>query len=131
MDLKTYMQQLFQPSGDLDTGAAEVTRRWTKWLFDFTRNVMIVGVIKYVADKSGSWMLYAFYLIASGGLLAYIYSYMSYMQVWRFRPFSFLSNVGAAKILNWFADLALVMALFGLAQVAIIAAIREIAKVQG
>jgi hypothetical protein len=75
-----------------DLWAADLARRLTKWFFEFTRNVMILGAIKYIADVSSSPILDAFYWTALGMMIVYIYSFTN--MVLQVRPFAFLEQHG-------------------------------------
>jgi len=60
-----------------------------KGFFDFTRNVAILGVLKYISTKSSSIVFDAFFALAVGMMWAYI---NSLCQGWRFQPFHFLEG---------------------------------------
>jgi hypothetical protein len=50
---------------------------------------MIAGVLKYLSDRSGSWVLWIASEIAFLALLMYC---LSYVNTWMLRPFHFLKN---------------------------------------
>jgi hypothetical protein len=128
MDLKTYLQQAFQLAEPHDLWAAGLGRRLSKWFFEFAQNVMILGVIKYIADITASPILDAFYWAALGMMVVYIYTFTN--MVLAVRPFVFLGDNMVSRILNHTFNFGLGVMLFLLAFGAIHVAINEIAKSQ-
>ncbi|HWM31017.1 MAG TPA: hypothetical protein VNO69_04880 [Methyloceanibacter sp.] len=128
MDFKAYLKQFVGPAHPNDIGTAENTQRFTKWLFDFARNVMIVGVVRYIADVTGSLSVRIIDMVLSGALIAFIFSHI---QVWHLHPFGFLNNERVATALDFVVTILVSIALFSAAQITIFTAIEEIAKAQG
>lgn len=129
MDLRTYLTQAVRLAEPHDLWGAVKARKITKWFFDFTRNVMILGVVKYIAEVTTSPILDAFYWAALGMMALYIYSFTN--MVFQFRPFVFLSNNMLSRILDNAVNVALGAFLFFFAIGAIHVAITEIARGQG
>ena len=127
---KSNFKQLVEPAPAHDLFAssqAEILRGLTKWFFEFLRNVMILGIIKFVADQSGDPVLYGLYVLATAMLLFYI---LTYIHSWRLRPFAFLGDGGMAKSLDFAISGALAGLLVGLSIMALDIAVNEIAKAQ-
>lgn len=78
-----YLKSLIQPDyGEIPH--AERVRSFVKFVFDFIRNLLIVGVLKYFATKTESKVIG---LIAEITFLLLIVYCMSYVTVWTLRPF--------------------------------------------
>src|SRR5262245_59395583 len=73
----------------------EGLRRTVRWFFELLRNVMLLGLLKYVADKSGSAILCWFWALGLGLLGASIYLLFDAV---RFRPFAVLTEGRFGKI---------------------------------
>jgi hypothetical protein len=129
VNLKTYMQQVVQPADAHDLWGAKFFRRLTTWFFEFTRNVMILGVLKYISAMSASPTLDAFYWLALGMMLLYTYSCTNMLV--RVRPFAFLGDNMLSRVLDHAFNLAFGFVLFLLSILSIHVAISEISKFQG
>ena len=57
MNFSSYRQHLLvQPEGEIALFA--VVRNFSQWFFDLLRNFVLVGGLKYFAEKSGSTILF-------------------------------------------------------------------------
>jgi hypothetical protein len=82
--LRPFLAQFVGPGGSGDYAYAFAIRDVTKVCFDFVRNLLILGGIKYVSDKSGNPYLGYAYSILFTLLVAYAWSYI---LTWNFRFF--------------------------------------------
>ena len=57
-------------------GSGESLRKLTKEILDTSRSAVLIGGIKFLADRSGSQLLWWIYFILSGVLLAHVQSYI-------------------------------------------------------
>jgi hypothetical protein len=64
-----------------------------KWFLEFIRNCMVVAALFYLAQKSGSWLLYAVTAMAGTALAGYCYSLVE--DAW---PTVDTSNMGQRKM---------------------------------
>lgn len=88
MDLATYRKQLFaRPEGEITV--LDAIRNFAKWFFDLLRNFVLVGGLKYFAEKSDSTVL--FYLHEFALLVIFFYC-LSYADQWYINLFGFLDN---------------------------------------
>ena len=108
MDFSTYRKQLFQqPEGEL--ALLQVVRNFAKWFFDLLRNFVLVGGLKYFAEKSGSAIL--FYLHEFALIVIFLYC-LSYADQWYINLFGFLENKRLAYGLDIAFNLAISALLF-------------------
>ncbi len=106
MDFGSYRQQLFeQPEGEL--ALLQLVRNFAKWFFDLLRNFVLVGGLKYFAEKSGSAIL--FYLHEFALIVIFFYC-LSYADQWYINLFGFLEN----KRLAYWLDIAFNLAISAL-----------------
>lgn len=78
------------------------TRALIRWLFDLLRNLMILGFLLFIAQKTASETLAKVVYLALGLLYVYLWSYIN---PWRFHPFYFVKNRSAERVLNIVAAL--------------------------
>ena len=98
MNLATYRKQLFaRPEGKITV--LDAVRSFAKWFFDLLRNFVLVGGLKYFAEKSNSAVL--FYLHEFALVVIFLYC-LSYADQWYINLFGFLQN----KKLAYWLDLA-------------------------
>ena len=98
MNLATYRKQLFaRPEGEITV--LDAVRSFAKWFFDLLRNFVLVGGLKYFAEKSNSAVL--FYLHEFALVVIFLYC-LSYADQWYINLFGFLQN----KKLGYWLDLA-------------------------
>jgi hypothetical protein len=86
--LQNYLRGVFHPTVDAHMSFL-ISHSVSKWVFDLFRNAMIAGILKYLSDRSGSWILWIASEIAFFALLMYC---LSYANTWMLRPFHFLKN---------------------------------------
>jgi hypothetical protein len=55
--------------------AGPKSREIAKWCLDVLRNLLIVGVLFALAEKSGKWYMHALALFGMLALWTYVYSY--------------------------------------------------------
>jgi hypothetical protein len=53
---QNYLRGVFKRTADTDSWLR--IQSFSKWILDLFRNAMIVGVLKYFSDKSGTWVLW-------------------------------------------------------------------------
>jgi hypothetical protein len=99
-------------------------RALIKWIFDLARNVMIVGVIQFLAKKTDSTTLNFLSFAGSGLLFGYLWTYI---DSWALTPFHYLRNQTVAMILNSITHLSIVVALWGACQLGLFKALDAIA----
>jgi hypothetical protein len=77
-----YVIKSFEPSPDV--WAATQARAFSKWWLDLVRNLIIVGVLQFLAEKSGLWYLKA---ISAFTYLMFFAYCLSYVQAIMINPF--------------------------------------------
>ncbi len=98
MDFSTYRKQLFQqPEGGLTL--LRKVRNFSSWFFDLLRNFVLVGGLKYFAEKSGSAILFYLHEFALGVIFFYC---LSYADQWYVNLFGFLGD----RRLGYWLDIA-------------------------
>ena len=96
MDASNYRKSLLeQPQGEI--ALADLTRNFSHWFFDLLRNFVLVGGLRFFAEKSGSPVLWALHGIALFVILLYC---LSYADQWYVNVFSFLEDRRLAHWLN-------------------------------
>jgi hypothetical protein len=91
-----------------DYEIALLARQLAKWWLDFVRNILVIGGLYYIAEKSGSAVLKIFSYINFGVLIWYI---TAHFNTWSFRFFPYIKN----QRVNNFVNLAIWGALYGAA----------------
>jgi hypothetical protein len=105
---RPYLGQLLeQRQGQI--ALAELVRNFSQWFFELLRNFVLVGGLKYFAEKSGSPILFYLHEFALGVLLLYC---LSYADQWYLNLFSFLENRRHAHWLNRIVNIGIAFALF-------------------
>jgi hypothetical protein len=84
--LPTFLRRVFEPIQE-DMPAAYFTRDLTKWVFDFVRNLLILGVLKYFADRTGNTYLFLTFWAC---FVVFVLYCISYWQVWYFHLFALI-----------------------------------------
>jgi hypothetical protein len=103
-----YRKQLFErPEGEV--ALLDAVRNFTQWFFDLLRNFVLVGGLKYFAEKSGSAILFYLHEIALVVILLYC---LSYADQWYINLFSFLKNKRIARWLNRAVNIGIAVLLF-------------------
>jgi hypothetical protein len=57
VDLRTYLNRLFERPKE-EVTAATVVRNFSIWFFGLLRNFVLVGLLKYFYERSGSPILF-------------------------------------------------------------------------
>lgn len=108
MDLRSYFQRLFErPPGEI--AAATAVRNFAIWFFALLRNFVLVGLLKYFYEKTGSPTLYVLHQIALFVIFLYC---LSYVDQWYVNLFGFLENKQLAHRLNLGVNILIAVALF-------------------
>lgn len=108
MDFRAYLDRFFeQPKSEV--AAATVVRNFSIWFFGLLRNFVLVGLLKYFYDKSGSPLL--FYIHQFALFVIFIYC-LSYIDQWYVNVFSFLENRKLAHWLNLAVNAVITVVLF-------------------
>lgn len=96
MDAATYRKSLLaQPQGEI--ALADLTRNFSRWFFDLLRNFVLVGGLRFFAEKSGSAILWTLHGIALFVIVLYC---LSYADQWYVNVFGFLEDKRLAHRLN-------------------------------
>jgi hypothetical protein len=96
VDGSSYKKALLQqPQGEI--ALADLTRNFSHWFFDLLRNFVLVGGLRYFAEKSGSPILWSLHAIALLVILLYC---LSYADQWYVNVFGFLEDRRLAHWLN-------------------------------
>ena len=108
MNFRAYLEHLFeQPERQL--AAATVVRNFSIWFFGLLRNFVLVGLLKYFYDKTGSTLL--FYVHQLALLVLFIYC-LSYIDQWYLNLFCFMENRTIAHRLNLTVNVLITVLLF-------------------
>ena len=126
MDFTAYRQQLLQQrQGEI--ALWDLVRNFSKWFFDLLRNFVLVGGLKYFAEKSGSTVLFYLHEFALLVILAYC---ISYADQWYINLFSFVENKRLAHWLNMTVNIAVAVLLFLVINRAASTIVAEISRAQ-
>ena len=126
MDGPSYRKGLLeQPQGEI--ALADLTRNFSQWFFDLLRNFVLIGGLRYFAEKSGSTILWALHGIALFVILLYC---LSYADQWYVNVFGFLEDRRLAHWLNRIVNFTLASVLLGLMWWAADVIVGEIAHAQ-
>jgi hypothetical protein len=94
VDFSSYRKQLLiRPQGEI--AVLDAVSNFSRWFFDLLRNFVLVGGLKFFAEKSNSAIL--LYLHALIVLFLYC---LSYADQWFINLFSFLDNRRLGHRLN-------------------------------
>jgi hypothetical protein len=126
VDFTAYRQQLLQQrQGEI--ALWDLVRNFSKWFFDLLRNFVLVGGLKYFAEKSGSPMLFYLHQVALLAILAYC---ISYADQWYINLFGFLKNKRRAHWLNMAFNIGIAILLFWMIHHAASTIVAEISRAQ-
>ena len=126
MDASNYRKSLLeQPQGEI--ALADLTRNFSHWFFDLLRNFVLVGGLRYFAEKSGSTILWVLHGIALFVILLYC---LSYADQWYVNVFGFLKDRRLAHRLNRLVNFTLAFLLLGTIWWAVDVIVGEIAHAQ-
>jgi hypothetical protein len=108
VDLRTYFKQLFErPQGEV--AAATAIRNFSIWFFALLRNFVLVGLLKYFYEKTGSPILFVLHQFA---LIVIFFYCLSYVDQWYVNLFGFLDDKRLAHWLNLGFNIVIAVALF-------------------
>jgi hypothetical protein len=126
VDFSNYQKQLFvQPEGELTL--LQLVRNFAQWFFDLLRNFVLVGGLKYFAEKSSSPILLYLHQFA---LVVIFFYCLSYADQWYINLFGFLSNKRLAYWLDIAFNLAVSAVLFFIINRAASIIVAEISRAQ-
>ena len=126
MDFTAYRQQLLQQrQGEI--ALWDLVRNFSKWLFDLLRNFVLVGGLKYFAEKSNSTVLTHLHEFAQ--IVIFLYC-LSYADQWYINLFGFLENKRLAHGLNMAVNIAVAIVLFAMINRAASTIVAEISRAQ-
>ena len=126
MDFTAYRQQLLQQR-EGEIALWDLVRNFSKWFFDLLRNFVLVGGLKYFAEKSCSTVLFYLHEFALLVILAYC---ISYADQWYINLFSFVENKRLAHWLNMTVNIAVAVLLFLVINRAASTIVAEISRAQ-
>jgi hypothetical protein len=107
VDASNYRKSLLeQPQGEI--ALADLTRNFSHWFFDLLRNFVLVGGLRYFAEKSGSAVLWTLHMIALFVILLYC---LSYADQWYVNVFGFLEDRRLAHWLNRILNISIAVVL--------------------
>ena len=126
MDFTLYRKQLLERrQGEI--ALWELVRNFSKWFFDLLRNFVLVGGLKYFAEKSNSIVLTHLHEFAQ--IVIFLYC-LSYADQWYLNFFSFLENRRLAHGLNMAVNIAVAILLFAMINHGASIIVAEISRAQ-
>ncbi len=126
MDASNYRKGILQqPQGEI--ALSDLVRNFSRWFFDLLRNFVLVGGLRYFAERSGSPILWALHGIALFVILLYC---LSYADQWYVNVFGFLEDRRLAHWLNRIFNFSLAIVLLVLIGWAAHVIVGEIAHAQ-
>jgi hypothetical protein len=126
VDFTAYRQQLLQQrQGEI--ALWDLVRNFSKWFFDLLRNFVLVGGLKYFAEKSNSTVLTHLHEFAQ--IVIFLYC-LSYADQWYINLFGFLENKRLAHGLNIAVNIAVAIVLFAMINRAASTIVAEISRAQ-
>ena len=126
MDLTLYRNQLLQRR-EGEIALWQLVRNFSQWFFDLLRNFVLVGGLKYFAEKSGSAVL--FYLHEFALVVIFLYC-LSYADQWYLNLFGFMQNRRVAHWLNMGFNIAVAILLFAVIHQGASIIVAEISRAQ-
>jgi hypothetical protein len=126
VDFSAYRKQLFiRPEGEI--AVLDAVGNFSRWFFDLLRNFVLVGGLKFFAERSNSFIL--FYLHEFALIVLFFYC-LSYADQWYVNLFSFLDNRRVAHWFNRAVNLGIAVALFFLIRWGASVIVEEISRAQ-
>jgi hypothetical protein len=126
VDFTSYRRQLLQQrQGEI--ALWELVRNFSKWFFDLLRNFVLVGGLKYFAEKSNSTVLTYLHQLALLVILAYC---ISYADQWYINLFGFMQDRRRAHWFNMAVNIGVAIFLFWMIQNAASTIVGEISRAQ-
>ena len=126
MDFTSYRSQLLQQR-EGEIALFDLVRNFSQWFFGLLRNFVLVGGLKYFAEKSGSTVLFYLHEFALLVILAYC---LSYADRWYINVFGFLANKRVAHWLNMTVNFGVAVLLFWVIHHAASIIVAEISRAQ-
>jgi hypothetical protein len=108
-------------STENDVFTAGMIRDFSKWVLDLMRNIIIVGVVQYMAAKTESAWVEAASLASYGALTFYC---GSYLFAWMPR-----TDMGESKVVRWTVFIGLTLVFIGLLAVLNIVLYRVVGEI--
>jgi hypothetical protein len=108
VDLRTYLNHVFEQPKE-EVAAATVVRNFSIWFFRLLRNFVLVGLLKYFYEKSGSPIFFCIHQLALFVIFLYC---LSYVDQWYANLFGFLENKTLAHRLNLAFKVLITVAIF-------------------
>jgi hypothetical protein len=108
VNFRGYLNHLFERPPE-EIRAATAVRNFAKWFFALLRNFVLVGLLKYFYDKTGSEFLFVIHQVALFVIFLYC---LSYFDQWYVNLFCFLENKALAHRLNLAVNIVITMLLF-------------------
>ena len=103
-DLHPRLKRFFEAAPGDERSFGYFAYDFAKYVFEFLRNVIVVGVLKYFADKSGNTVLLVLYHVASLALFFFI---LSFIVTWNLRILSIFIKRPVAQVFDAILNLAL------------------------
>jgi hypothetical protein len=126
VDFTSYRARLLQQR-EGEIALWQLVRNFSQWFFALLRNFVLVGGLKYFAEKSSSPVLFWLHEFALLVILAYC---LSYADQWYINLFGFLDNKRIAHWLNMAVNLGVAVALFWVIHHAASIIVAEISRAQ-
>jgi len=126
VDFTLYRNQLLQRR-EGEIALWQLVRNFSQWFFDLLRNFVLVGGLKYFAEKSGSAVL--FYLHEFALVVIFLYC-LSYADQWYLNLFGFMQNRRVAHWLNMGFNIAVAILLFAVIHQGASIIVAEISRAQ-
>jgi len=124
VDFHSYLSGLFErPQGEV--AIATKVRNFCIWFFNLLRNFVLVGLLKYFYDKTGSVLL--FYIHQFALLVIFVYC-LSYFDQWYVNLFGFLQNKRLAHVLNLAVNAIITVTIFAIINWATSVVVGELSK---
>jgi hypothetical protein len=94
-----FTSRFFEPHPNKD----EIAYSWlsydiARYFFEVARNILVIGAIKFFADKTGHWALY---LLLGLSFWALLFLIQSFFFSWRFKIFAHFVQGNAGKNLDF------------------------------
>jgi hypothetical protein len=124
VDVRPYLSQLLErPQGEVAVAAR--VRNFCIWFFNLLRNFVLVGLLKYFYDKTGSPLLYYIHQFAL--LVIFVYC-LSYFDQWYVNVFGFLENKRLAHALNLAVNVVITIVIFAVINWATAVVVGDLSK---